>query len=129
LAALALGGTVLTDKHLFIAQRQPDCRWPHREPNLLAVIAKLEDKSFMTDLSFSFPPAMLDWLEQRVAQGDYVDAGDYLRDLIRRDQQAAENDAAWVRAMIAEGEASGFIEADPAQVIEDIIAEISASDA
>lgn len=83
----------------------------------------------MTDLSFSFPPAMIDWLEQRVAQGNYVDAGDYLRDLIRRDQLAAEDDAAWVRAMIAEGEASGFIEADPAQVIEDIIAEISASDA
>ncbi|MBX9885568.1 MAG: type II toxin-antitoxin system ParD family antitoxin [Novosphingobium sp.] len=83
----------------------------------------------MTDLSFSFPPAMLSWLEQRVAQGDFVDVGDYLRDLIRREQQAGEDDAAWVRAMVAEGRASGFIEADPADLIEEIIAEISASDA
>lgn len=82
----------------------------------------------MTDLSFSLPSSLQSKLDQRIAAGGYLDTGEYLRDLIRRDLAEADEDAAWVRAMIAEGEASGFIEADPAQVIEDIIAEISASD-
>jgi len=75
----------------------------------------------MTDLSFSFPPAMLDWLEQRVAQGDYVDVGDYLRDLVRREQEEASK-IEWLREQIAEGEASGMIDKEPEDVIEEIIA-------
>ena len=27
------------------------------------------------------------WIDQRLAEGRHVDAGDYLRDLIRRDQE------------------------------------------
>lgn len=75
----------------------------------------------MTDLSFSFPPAMLSWLEQRVAQGDYIDVGDYLRDLVRREQEEASK-IEWLREQIAEGEASGMIDKEPEDVIEEIIA-------
>jgi antitoxin ParD1/3/4 len=75
----------------------------------------------MTDLSFSFPPAMLDWLEQRVARGDSVDMGDYLRDLIRREQEEARK-VEWLRDQITEGEASGIIDKEPEDVIEEIIA-------
>lgn len=75
----------------------------------------------MTDLSFSFPPAMLSWLEQRVAQGDYVDVGDYLRDLVRREQEVASK-TEWLREQIAEGLASGIIDKEPEDVIEEIIA-------
>ncbi len=76
----------------------------------------------MTDLSFSFPPAMVNWLEQRVAQGDYVDVGDYLRDLVRREQEEAR-ETEWLREQIAEGLASGIIDKEPEDVIEEIIAE------
>ena len=76
----------------------------------------------MTDLSFAIPPAMLDWLQQQVAEGRYVDVGDYLRDLLRREQEEAE-EIAWLREQIAEGLASGIIDKEPEDVIEEIIAE------
>lgn len=75
----------------------------------------------MTDLSFSFPPAMLSWLEQRIAQGDYVDVADYLRDLVRREQEQTKQ-TEWLREQIAEGLASGIIDKEPEDVIEEIIA-------
>lgn len=75
----------------------------------------------MTDLSFAIPPAMLDWLNQQVAEGRYVDAGDYLRDLLRREQEDAQ-ELAWLREQIAEGLASGIVDKEPEDVIEEIIA-------
>lgn len=82
----------------------------------------------MADFSFSLPTSLQTWVEQRMAEGRYADAAEYLRDLIRRDQEAGADDAAWVRAMVVEGFASGFVEGEPAELIEGIIAEISASD-
>jgi antitoxin ParD1/3/4 len=78
----------------------------------------------MTDLSFSIPEPMLRWLEQRAAHGDYVDVGDLLRDLVRREQRAEAEDAAWVREMIAEGEASGYLEEDARTVLQGIRAKL-----
>lgn len=76
----------------------------------------------MTDLSFSLPSSLQSWIEAQVSQGHYADAGDYLRDLIRRHRKEAE-DLARLRTLIEEGEASGFIDADPETLIEEIIAE------
>lgn len=78
----------------------------------------------MTDLSFTLPSSLQDRLEQRVAQGGYADAGDYLRDLIRRDLAESDEDAAWVRARLAEGEASGYLDADPRDVLREIMAKL-----
>lgn len=75
----------------------------------------------MTDLSFSIPESMLKWLEQRAAEGDFVDAGDVLRDLVRREQDRMRR-VDWLREQIAEGEASGFVEGRPEDLIEEIIA-------
>ena len=75
----------------------------------------------MTDLSFSIPSVLHTWIEQQIAQGNYADAGDYLRDLIRRDLAQAEN-LAHLRALIEEGEASGYLDEEPEALIEDIIA-------
>ena len=89
----------------------------------------------MGELSFTFPPDLESWIEARVAEGRYADAADYVRDLVRRDQEGLlvegdENGAeetpeyiAWVREKIAEGDASGFIERDAREVLREIIAE------
>ncbi|WP_033922258.1 ribbon-helix-helix domain-containing protein [Sphingomonas sp. 37zxx] len=77
----------------------------------------------MNQLILSMPPALQSWVESRLAQGRYADAEDYLRDLIRRDQDAAGEDTAWVRAMIEEGLASGFIEAEAEDVFDAVMAE------
>jgi antitoxin ParD1/3/4 len=75
----------------------------------------------MTELTISMPDALQEWVNARIAQGRYVDAGDYLRDLVRLDQQA--DDRLWLKAMIDEGLASGVLDQDPRDVIAGIIAE------
>jgi antitoxin ParD1/3/4 len=63
----------------------------------------------MASLTISVPETLRDWVESRVETGVYADAGDYLRDLIRRDRaETAENTA--LAAALAEGEASGVSE-------------------
>ncbi len=76
----------------------------------------------MTELSKILPPDLEGWIETRVAEGKFFDAGDYLRELVRRDRAETE-DTAWVRAMVEEGEASGYLDASPHDIIEEIIAE------
>lgn len=78
----------------------------------------------MTDLSFSLPSSLENRLQQRIADGGYADASDYLRDLIRRDLAESDEDAAWVRARLAEGEASGYLDADPSDVLKEIMAKL-----
>lgn len=75
----------------------------------------------MSDLSNLLPPDLEQWIETRIAEGQFFDAGDYLRDLIRRDRAQTE-DTEWVRAMIDEGLASGIVDKEPEDVIEEIIA-------
>ena len=75
----------------------------------------------MTDLSFSLPEDLAGPLKSRLADGHYADASEYLCALVRRDLEEAA-DTAWVRKKVAEGLASGFIDKDPSQVIEEIIA-------
>lgn len=86
----------------------------------------------MGEMSFDFPPDLRRWIETRLAEGRYADAQDYLRDLVRRDQEGllpgreADEESpeyiAWVREKIAEGEASGIAEGDPREFIQSLIA-------
>ena len=76
----------------------------------------------MNNLSKILPPDLESWIETRVAGGAYSDSADYLRQLVRKDRDEAE-DTAWVREMIAEGEASGFIDRDAREVLKEIVAE------
>ena len=69
-----------------------------------------------------FPPEIRKWIASRVAEGLCADEKVYFLDLIRRDMQDAEDDIDWVRAMIAEGEASGFSDERPETIIENIFA-------
>lgn len=83
-------------------------------------------KNFMAQLNISIPPALKSWIDHRVSEGRYSSASDYMRDLVRRDQESEPDDVEWVRAMLAEGEASGLIDKDAKQVLRDIIAEYPA---
>ena len=51
----------------------------------------------MATMNVSLPDAMKDWVEGRSQTGRYSNASDYVRDLIRRDQERDEK----VRAMQA----------------------------
>lgn len=41
----------------------------------------------MTSMNVSLPAAMRAWVENRVKAGSYANASDYVRDLIRHDQE------------------------------------------
>ncbi len=60
----------------------------------------------MATMNVSLPDAMKHWVEGRTETGRYSNASDYVRDLIRRDQERAEKTAA-LQLLIAEGEESG----------------------
>lgn len=85
------------------------------------MIAKFSAKSYnarMAQMNISIPDALKRWAEARVAEGRYSSTSDYVRDLVRRDQEYAGKLKA-LQAAIDEGLASGVSE----RTIEDIIAD------
>lgn len=77
----------------------------------------------MSQLNVSIPPALKSWIDVRVAEGRHSSASDYMRDLIRRDQESAGDETVWLRGLIEEGLASGVIEKDAKDVLREIMAE------
>lgn len=57
-------------------------------------------------MNISLPDLMKEWVEARAATGRYANASDYMRDLIRRDQERDAKIVA-VQQLIDEGRASG----------------------
>jgi len=60
----------------------------------------------MPQLNVSLPEGLKGWIDARVAQGRYSSGSDYVRDLVRRDQEAEEARAR-LQAAIDSGRASG----------------------
>ena len=56
-------------------------------------------------MSFALPETMRSYIDERVKSGSYGNTSEYLRDLIRRDQEAQA--AKRLRELIEEGLASG----------------------
>lgn len=61
----------------------------------------------MATMNVSLPAAMKDWVEVQVGTGRYSNASDYVRDLIRRDQERGGKIAA-MQTLVDEGLASGL---------------------
>ncbi len=60
----------------------------------------------MATMNVSLPDAMKAWVEEQAETGRYSNASDYVRDLIRRDQERADKIAAMQR-LVDEAEESG----------------------
>ncbi|WP_333608648.1 type II toxin-antitoxin system ParD family antitoxin [Arsukibacterium sp.] len=60
----------------------------------------------MATMNVSLPDQMKDWVEQQTETGRFSNASDYVRDLIRRDQQQAAK-IAHMQQLISAGIASG----------------------
>lgn len=63
-------------------------------------------------MNISIPDQLKGWVESRVAEGRYSSSSDYVRDLVRRDQEA-EQKLQRLQAAIDEGLASGPSDRDP----------------
>jgi antitoxin ParD1/3/4 len=75
----------------------------------------------LPQLSISVPEGLKRWIDTRLAEGDFSSPSDYVRDLLRRDRERAD-ETAWVQAMIDEGMASETLDQDPRDAIDEIVA-------
>lgn len=66
----------------------------------------------MATMNVSLPDPLKAWVEAQTQTGRYANASDYVRDLIRRDQDRASKIEA-LQALIAEGLESGVSDATP----------------
>lgn len=60
----------------------------------------------MATITVSLPEAMKGWVDQQANSGQFSGVSDYIRDLVRRDQQQKDVDQALLQAL-REGEQSG----------------------
>jgi antitoxin ParD1/3/4 len=70
----------------------------------------------MATMTVPMPDPMRDWVEERARSGPYEDAGAYVRDLIRRDQERSAK-LAELQILIDEGLSSGVSDRGPAEIL------------
>lgn len=77
----------------------------------------------MAQMNVSLPEGLKAWAESRVAEGRYSSTSDYVRDLMRRDQEYAEK-LKRLQDAIDEGFASGVSEQSVDEVFADLYRQI-----
>lgn len=71
----------------------------------------------MATMNVSLPDPMKDWAEAQARTGRYSNVSDYVRDLIRRDQERADK-LGELQRLITEGMESGVSGRSMAEVLE-----------
>jgi antitoxin ParD1/3/4 len=66
----------------------------------------LKEAKTMATMNVSLPSPMKAWVEERSLDGRYSNSSDYVRDLIRKDQERAQG-IAEIQALITQGIESG----------------------
>jgi antitoxin ParD1/3/4 len=63
----------------------------------------------MASMNISVPDSMREWVQSRIESGEYASVSDYVRDLIRRDQNARARQLKVddIRRTIEEGRTAG----------------------
>ena len=81
----------------------------------------------MATMNVSLPDAMKAWVEEQVQTGRYGNSSDYVRDLVRRDQERAEARAQLYK-LIDEGFDSGFSDKTAEDAFDEARREVLAAD-
>lgn len=81
----------------------------------------------MATMNVSLPDAMKQWVEAQRADGRYSNASDYVRDLIRRDQER-RGKVADMQALVTEALDSGIGERSMAEIRDAAQARLAATD-
>lgn len=74
----------------------------------------------MATMNVSLPDKMKQWVEDQVQTGRYGNASDYVRDLVRRDQERSEAREK-LQQMVDEALASGVNERTPEELLEQVM--------
>jgi len=75
----------------------------------------------MATMNVSLPDQMKEWVESQTKSGKYGNASDYVRDLIRRDQERA-GAREKLQQMVDEALASGIVEMTREQLLARVMA-------
>lgn len=78
--------------------------------------------------SVSLPAELQQWVAARADAEGYADASDYLQELILRERDVYEGRVRRLQAMLDQGFASGMLDEEPEDILEQIIAELPARD-
>lgn len=73
----------------------------------------------MATMNISLPDEMKRHVDAQVSSGQYSNASDYVRDLIRYDRQARDS----VRAALRDGEGSGISPHSPEEILDALMRE------
>ena len=71
----------------------------------------------MATMNVSLPGPMKDWVNDQTETGRYSNASDYVRDLIRRDQERQEK-IAEIQRLVAEGRESGTSDRSMTEILQ-----------
>lgn len=82
----------------------------------------------MATMNISLPDPMRDWVQTQIQVGKYSSTSDYVRDLIRRDQEARHQQQALQEA-ITEGLKSGVSNRSMADLLKEARARLAALNA
>ena len=77
----------------------------------------------MATMNISLPDKMKDWVEDRVQSGRYANASDYMRALVRSDQDYRER-LARLQAAVTEGIESGVGSRTPDEIRAEALREL-----
>ena len=77
----------------------------------------------MKQLHVALPDDPQRYVDARVAQEGFADPADFLRDLVRRDCDSYDDDVRRVQRLIDEGIVSWVLDAEPEDILPEIIAE------
>ncbi len=80
----------------------------------------------MATMNISLPDKMKEWVESRVESGEFSNASDFVRDLLRREQKKQEY-LAYIQQAVDEGIASGFSETTVDEILNDMEAAAEAA--
>lgn len=69
----------------------------------------------MATMNISLPDKMKQWVEEQVETGRFGNSSDYMRDLVRRDQERAQKRAEFER-LVQEGLDSGISPLTPEEI-------------
>ena len=78
----------------------------------------------MAAMNISLPDKMKDWVEDRVQSGRYANASDYMRALVRSDQDYRAR-LARLQAAVTEGIESGVSSHSPEEIRAEALRELS----
>jgi Arc/MetJ-type ribon-helix-helix transcriptional regulator len=78
----------------------------------------------MAHLNLSLPAELESYVDARVAAEGFANPADFVRDLVQRDQEEYQAEIRRVRALVQEGMDSGIVEAEPEDVLDEIIADL-----